>query len=178
MRPIEIFKLLLLATSPLFVQTVEAQTPTISPGADLAPIAFFTTHEWEAQLPDTPDGKKRKIHAVFTWTQNKQAIRISNQWVVDGKPNPYVDGLYAWDPQQKIIVFWYAGADGSLTKGTVKAEGVKLVHEFEQTERDGKTAKYVAKVTPTGETGWRNEIFARSSDGLTPMVDVQYQATK
>lgn len=31
------------------------------------------------------------IHARFTWTENRQAIRISNQFVTDGKPAPYVD---------------------------------------------------------------------------------------
>ena len=44
-----------------------------------------------------------RIHAQFTWSQNRQAIRISNQFVVDGKAGPYVDGLYAWDPQQHVI---------------------------------------------------------------------------
>jgi hypothetical protein len=93
----------------------------------------------------------------------------------DGKASPYIDGFYAWDPQQHVIIFWYVGAEGSLTKGTVKVEDGKLVHEFQQTEADGKTGDFVARVTPLGEQGWTNEIFERKESGLTPIAKVQYK---
>ena len=96
-----------------------------SSAAALEPIAFLTTHEWDAKLPDSPDGKKTKIHARFTWAQNRQAIRISNEFVTDGKASPYIDGLYAWDPQQKSIVFWYVDAKGGLTKGIVESRSME-----------------------------------------------------
>jgi dipeptidyl aminopeptidase/acylaminoacyl peptidase len=151
------------------------QSPTPATASPLAPIAFLTSHEWDAKLPDSPDGKKVKIHAQFTWAQNRQAIRISNQFVKDGKPMPYIDGLYAWDPQQHAIVFWYVDAKGALTKGTVKLEDGKLVHEFQETQPDGKTADFVARVTPQGTQGWENEIFARKEKALTPIVKVHYE---
>jgi hypothetical protein len=154
-----------------------AQTSAPSAAA-LEPIAFLTAHEWDAKLPDSPEGKKKKIHATFTWTQNRQAIRISNELVTDGKASPYIDGLYAWDPQQRVIAFWYVSAEGSLTKGTVKMKDGNLVHEFQETQPDGKTAEFVARVTPRGNEGWDNEIFARKANGLTPLVKVRYQIAK
>jgi hypothetical protein len=159
------------------IMYAQAQTPAPSAAA-LEPIAFFTAHEWDAKLPDSPDGKKKKIHARFTWTQNRQAIRISNELVTDEKASPYIDGLYAWDPQQRVIVFWYVDAEGSLTKGTVKMKDGKLVHEFQETQPDGKTTEFVARVTPHGNEGWDNEIFARKANGLTPLVKVRYQIAK
>ena len=154
-----------------------AQNPSASPAANLAPIAFFTAHEWDASLPNTPDGKTRKIHAQFSWTQTGQAIRINNQMVTDGKPAPYIDGLYFWDPQQHAIAFCYIGAEGALTRGTVKAENGKLIHEFQQTLPDGKTSEYVARVTPNGDKSWENEIQTRGEKGLTTIVKVRYEAT-
>jgi hypothetical protein len=154
-----------------------AQTSTPSAVA-LEPIAFLTAHEWDARLPDSPEGKKKKIHARFTWTQNRQAIRISNELVIDGKASPYIDGLYAWDPQQHVIVFWYVDAKGSLTKGTVKMEEGKLVHEFQEIESDGRTADYVSRVTPHGNEAWDNEIFARKGNDLTPLVKVRYEVAQ
>jgi hypothetical protein len=154
-----------------------AQTPAPAAAA-LEPIAFFTAHEWDAKLPDSPEGKKKKIHARFTWTPSRQAIRISNELVTDGTASPYIDGLYAWDPQQRVIVFWYVDAEGSLTKGTVKMKDGNLVHEFQETQPDGKTAEFVARVTPHGNEGWDNEIFARKANGLTPLVKVRYQIAK
>jgi dipeptidyl aminopeptidase/acylaminoacyl peptidase len=155
----------------------DGEPSSATPAASLEPIAFLTTHEWEAKLPDSPDGKKMKIHAQFTWAQNRQAIRISNQFVTDGKGTPYIDGLYAWDPQRHIIVFWYVDAKGGLTEGTVKMENGKVVHEFEEKQPDGKTANYVARVTPHGDQAWENEIFARKGNDLTPIVKVRYEAT-
>ena len=151
-----------------------AQTSTPSAVA-LESIAFLTAHEWDANLPDSAEGKKKKIHARFTWTQNRQAIRISNELVIDGKASPYIDGLYAWDPQQRVIAFWYVDAKGSLTKGTVKMEEGKLVHEFQEIESNGRTADYVSRVTPHGSEAWDNEIFARKGNGLTPLVKVRYE---
>jgi hypothetical protein len=167
---------LLFVIAALVATTLQLQSQSPAPTAQspLAPIAFLTAHEWDAKLPDSPDGKKVKIHAQFTWAQNRQAIRISNQFVKDGKPMPYIDGLYAWDPQQHVIVFWYVGADGAFTKGTVKTEDGKLVHEFQETQPDGKTADFIARVTPQGDQGWENEIFARKEKDLRPIVKVHY----
>ena len=153
-----------------------AQTSSPSPAPALAPLAFLTAHEWDAKLPDTPDGKKRRIHAQFKWAPSGQAIRISNQFVTDGKTAPYIDGLYAWDPQQHVIVFWYVGAEGSFTQGTVRSDAGTLVHEFKQTQPDGKTAEFVARVTAHENKAWDNEISARNEKGLTPIVKVTYEA--
>jgi dipeptidyl aminopeptidase/acylaminoacyl peptidase len=172
MRFIFIWPVLLLNT----VSFVHAQAPASAvTSSALIPIAFLTKHEWEAKLPDSPDGKKIKIHAQFTWSQNGQAIRISNQFVTDGKTRPYLDGLYAWDPQQRAIVFWYVDAKGTLTKGNVKTEDGKLVHEFDQVTPDGQSSAFVAKVTPQGEQAWENEIFERRGNELKPMVKVRYE---
>ena len=153
--------------------TAQMPPPVTSPNLDS--IAFLAKHEWEAKLPDRPDGKKIKIHVKFTWSQNGQAIRISNQFVTDGKARPYLDGLYAWDPQQRAIVFWYVDAEGTLTRGKVKTEDGMLVHEFDQFTPDGKNAAYVAKLTPQGEQAWQNEIFERHETELKPMVKVRYE---
>jgi dipeptidyl aminopeptidase/acylaminoacyl peptidase len=172
-------KLLLITGLAVFgIFPVCGQTPTPAPPASLNPIAFLTAHQWDAKLPDSPDGKKMKIHAQFTWAQNRQAIRISNQFVTDGKPSPYIDGLYAWDPKQKAIVFWYVDAKGSLSTGTVKMEGGKLVHEFLETQPDGKTAAYVARVTPQGDRAWENEILAWKDNALVTVVKVRYEAAE
>jgi dipeptidyl aminopeptidase/acylaminoacyl peptidase len=174
MKRINLAITILAAAGAIATGSVRAQ---ISPTAaeQLKPIAFLTTHEWDAKLPDSPDGKKIKIHARFSWAQNRQAIRVSNEFVTDGHGSPYIEGLYAWDPQQRVIVFCYVDAKGGLTKGTVKSEDGQLVHEFQETQPDGQTAQYVARVTPHKEEAWDNEIFARKGDTLTAVVKVHYE---
>jgi len=157
--------------------TLQAESPAESNAAHLQPLAFLTTHEWKATLPDSPQGNKMSIHSHCTWSSNGQAIRIFSEFITDGKARPYIDGLYAWDPQQRVIAFWYVDAQGGLTKGTVKMEGATLMHEFEEFSADGKSAAYLAKVTPHGDS-WDNEIFARNSDGLKAIVKVRYEIMK
>jgi hypothetical protein len=153
-----------------------AQTPAATtPASPLTPLAFLTAHEWEAKLPDAADGKKIKIHAQFTWSESRQAIRFNSKFVTDGKARPYTEGFYAWDAQQRVIAFWYVDADGTLTKGTVKVEGEKLVHEFEQIKGDGKSATFVANVTRQGEQSWENEISSRTGGELKLLVKVRYE---
>lgn len=168
-----------LAFVALLLTGARAQTPgagnTASP---LSPIAFLTAHEWEAKLPDSAAGKKMKIHAQFTWSESRQAIWINSKFVTDGKARPYVEGFYAWDPQQRLIAFWYVDAEGNLTKGTVKAEGGKLVHDFEQIKGDGKSSAFVAKVTPQSDGSWENEISARNGSELKPLVKVRYEVAE
>ena len=145
----------------------------------LTPLAVLTAHEWDAQLPDSPEGKKVSIHARFSWSENRQALRISNQFVVDGKPKPYIDGLYAWNPEKKIIVFTYVGAEGDLSEGTVRQENGQLVHEFREIHAaDGKADDYVARVTLHGSEGWDNTIFAKQGDALKQVVQVQYRPSR
>lgn len=176
MNSAQVYKILLVVSGFAFVTLrADGQTSDAMSPSPLSPLAFLTTHEWDAALPDSAGGKKTKIHARFAWAQNRRAIRISNQFVTNGEPKPYIDGLYAWDPQQHVIVFWYVGADGSLTKGTVKVEGGKLVHEFEEIGADGKSATFTARVTQQGDQAWENEIFARKENVLTPLVKVRYE---
>lgn len=161
--------------APIFSYAADSTSSESSP---LAPLASLTTHEWDAQLPDR-DGKKVSIHARFTWSANKQAILISNQFVVDGKPKPYIDGLYVWNPEKKVIVFTYVGAEGNLSEGTVARESDVLVHKFREVQaKDGEAGEYVARVTLHGESGWDNAIFARQGDALTPIVQVQYRPSR
>ena len=164
------------AFAAFLLTAAQAQTTSTSTTASaLSPIAFLTAHEWDAKLPDSPDGKKMKIHAQFTWSESRQAIRINSKFVTEGKARPYVEGFYAWDPQQRVIVFWYVDAEGSLTKGTVKTDGEKLVHEFEQIKGDGKSSSFIANVTSHGEQSWDNEIFSRNGGELKAVVKVRYE---
>ena len=165
-----------IALGALVLTAARAQTtPPVTTASALSSLAFLTTHEWDAKLPDSPGGNKMKIHAQFTWSESGQAIRINSKFVTDGKARPYVEGFYAWDPQQRVIVFWYVDAEGNLTKGTVKTEGEKLIHDFEQIKGDGKSSLCVAKVTPQDHESWENEIFSRNGSELKQVVKVRYE---
>ena len=146
--------------------------------AELSQLAFLAGGEWEAKLPASPDGKAMSIRARFSWAENHRAIRISNAWVMDGKPSPYLDGLYTWHPGKKAIVFWYTDAQGGVYEGTVVRDAGALVHDFQITEATGHAKTYVARMTPDGADAWGNEILERQAGKLQPLVKVRYERVK
>jgi hypothetical protein len=158
---------------------VNAESPAaVEQSSKLSPIAFLTANDWLAKLPTGADGKTVAIHAHFAWAENRQAIRVSNQFVIDGKPAPYIDGIYFWNPQTQTIEFVWSGADGDLSRGSVTPTGGKLVHDFQVTHADGKSDSYVARVTPQPDGSWTNEILVKKNGTLAPVVQVSYLPEK
>jgi hypothetical protein len=90
----------------------------------------------------------------------------------------FIDGIYAWNPEKRAIIFVYSDAKGGLYEGTVRLEDGKLVHEFQEIDPNGKIELLLARVTPHGTDSWDNAIFARKDGALTPLVQVQYLAAR
>jgi hypothetical protein len=155
-----------------------AENPSSSsskPASSLAPMAFLVGGEWEAKLPATPDGKPVSILAHFVWTDGHRAIRISNVYVIGDKTVPYIDGIYAWHPGKKTIVFSYVDSQGNFYEGTVKPETNGLVHDFRITDLKGEISEFMARQTWDGTNAWINEIFSRKNGQLEPEVKVRYE---
>ena len=153
-------------------------TSVTAKDSKLAPIAFLTANDWVATLPQRPDGKTVVIHAHFTWAENRQAIRVSNQFVIDGKPKPYIDGVYFWNPGSQKIEFVWSDAEGNLSRGGVTQSEGKLIHDFEIAQPDGKSDAYVARVTQQPDGSWTNEILTKRDGALEPFVQVTYRPEK
>ena len=147
-------------------------------GFETGARAFLTANDWLAKLPNGADGKTVAIHAHFTWAENRQAIRVSNQFVIDGKAAPYIDGIYFWNPQTQTIEFVWSGADGDLSRGSVTPADGKLVHDFQVTHANGKSDAYVARVTPQSDGSWTNEILVKKDGTLSPFIQVSYLPEK
>ena len=166
----------------LIVPVIRGDDPpaTAKPSAasPLKPMAFLVGGEWEAKLPAQPDGRQISILAHFTWANNHQVIRISNVFATGGKSVPYIDGMYAWQPQKRVIVFWYVDSQGGLYEGTVKPEAGALVHEFQLTDSKGEVSQFTARQSLDGTNAWVNEIFTRKDGKLESEVKVRYEKVK
>jgi len=158
--------------------SVKAPAQEKPPASPLEPLAFLVGGEWEAKLPAQADGTQVSILAHFTWANNHRAIRISNIYAVGAKSIPYIDGLYAWHPLKRTIVFSYVDSQGNFYEGTVKQEPGGLLHEFDMTDPKGEVAQFSARQTRDGTNAWVNEIFSRKEGRLEPQVKVRYEKAK
>ena len=181
------FILVLIAILPV-VALVRAADPApsdkppaaekIQPASPLEPLAFLVDGEWEAKLPAQSNAPQVSILAHFTWANNHRAIRISNVYSANGKTMPYIDGLYAWHPQKRVIVFTYVDSQGNFYEGTVKPDSGALLHEFQVVNPKGEATQYSARQIRDGAIAWVNEISSIKDGKLELEIKVRYEKVK
>ena len=93
--------------SPLTAQTA----PAVSP---LAPILWMAG-SWAAEAKQPGSSVSSKIFSRFTPQLDGRSMTIETSF--DGRP--VYQGMFAYDPAQKAISFWYVTPDGESIRGTV-----------------------------------------------------------
>ena len=119
---------------------------------DFKPIEFVVGSCW---IGTFPNGKETDEHC-FEWIYGGRFLRDSH--VVRGDSVPYEgETTYAWDAQQKRIVYWYIALPGFFSHGQVDATDGALVF------RDN-----LVMATPRQlRTTWRKS----GADGYTVLVE-------
>ena len=74
----------LIGAGAIAILCAHAQTSTTSV-ATLEPIAFLTAHEWDAQLPDSPDGKKKKFTPRLRGHKTVRPFASATNWSPAGR---------------------------------------------------------------------------------------------
>ena len=155
--------------------TLAGQQPGSSP---LGPISFLVGGVWRGELPAAANGEKTSIEMRCDWTPNHQAIRFDSAFVRASQPAPYTSGMYCWNAAKDQIVFTYCDAEGNLTEGVVFQETNTLRHEFTITDRQGKTEKARAIITPHLPDNYSNEIFVEKDGAWQKIANVSYRRGK
>src|SRR5690349_20466490 len=84
-----------------------------SPAPSLQPLAFLAGSCWSGPLRDG----SIDTHC-FEWVFDGRFLR--DRHVVKGAKRPYEgETLYAWDPQEKRLVYTYWASDGGMSHGDV-----------------------------------------------------------
>jgi hypothetical protein len=109
---------LILATTSMF-----GAAAADAPKNPLQPLDFLVGSCWAG---DFPKGMGRDTHC-FTPVYGGKFVRDTH--VLRSKQPDYGgETVYAWDPAQKHIVFWYWSSDGDIDQGTVEpvADGLNF----------------------------------------------------
>jgi hypothetical protein len=87
-------------------------------------MAFLAGHCWRGTFP----GRTVTDEHCFEWMYNGNYLR--DRHVVRGDSLPYEgETTYAWDAQQKKIVYWYIALPGFFSRGTVAPRPGALVFD-------------------------------------------------
>jgi hypothetical protein len=116
---------LLLTAVTITTAWIPTTPPAPADGAQdagpLAPLAFLAGSCWKGTFPG---GTVTDEHC-FQWKYGTHFLE--DHHVVRGEAEPYEgETTYAWDAQQKRIVFWYVALPGFYTQGSVTPSGQTL----------------------------------------------------
>src|SRR5579863_2272317 len=80
----------------------------------LAPLDFLVGHCWTG---DFPQGMGKDTHCFAPMYGGKF---VRDKHVLHGKQGDYLgETIYAFDPKQKQIVYWYFSSDGDMDSSRV-----------------------------------------------------------
>lgn len=124
------------------VSRAPAQAPAVKPpepGA-LDQIAWLTGGTWIAEVKDE-QGAPMRIENRIRWSEHGQLIKFVTTFISHNKPEVHYEGIYAWNPANKCIAFWYTDQKGNLTEGTAAMSGDTLTQDFEILNTNGRNDK-------------------------------------
>jgi hypothetical protein len=91
-----------------------AAAPTTAAKDPLQPLQFLVGHCWAGDLPRETGRDTHCFEAMYG------SHFIRDKHVVHGKNPDYLgETIYAFDPKQQHIVFWYWSSDGDMDSGSV-----------------------------------------------------------
>jgi uncharacterized protein DUF1579 len=160
----------------VFAVNAMAQTPAAaakSAESPLAPVAWLVGGTWVSDVKDPQDGSATHVENHITWAPNHQAI----QFVTDFNGKPHYNGMYAYDPAQKTINFFYTSEGGQLTIGTATPDldGKTLHQEFDVMQPKGNTDHIRSTIVRDGSDAYLFTVFMQQNGEWKQLFQITYK---
>ncbi|RZU39054.1 DUF1579 family protein [Edaphobacter modestus] len=142
-RAVRLAAMMLLGTLIASAQLPVGQPPKARPEpSPLEPIAWMTGH-WVAEAKSPGTDRVSKIDTRYTPQMNGRTMSLETSF--DGVL--VYEGMFAYDPAQKAIAFWYVTPEGESIRGTVDPQpnGDQL-YDFQMTLANGVSLHFRTEV--------------------------------
>ena len=142
-------------------------------GSTLEPVAWLVGGTWVSDVKDPDDGKVTHVENRITWAPNHQAI----QFVTDFNGKPHYNGMYAYDPSQKTINFYYTSESGQLTIGTATPDldGKTTHQEFDVMQPNGSTNHIRSTIVRDGKDAYLFTVFMQQNGEWKQVFQITYK---
>lgn len=126
--------------------------------------------DWHA-VAKSPDGTVTEIDNHISWSETHTAIVFVTRF--NGQPQYF--GMYAYDPSQRKIGFWYVDSEGQFTRGTATQNGRRVKQEFEIAKADGTTSSLFSLIERgEADRSYHWQVFRSGEDGGKPLIELDY----
>ena len=152
-----------------------AEEPAANP---LDQLAWMLGGKWEADGDKGPNGKPFHVEWSCRWGANHRTIEFTTWFLIDGKLAPVYNGIYAWDPSKKKLVFVYTDNEGALTQGEAATSGNRLELDFHIAQVDGTVHPFRSTIVRQGPDNYDWEVLNQKDGAWTKMFGLQYKRAR
>ena len=159
-RPFFLVLVLCIAT-----KVVSEERPVAAP---YRPFAFLVGHTWEGTFPD---GKTIDRH-TYEWVYGGKFIRDTH--VVTSSGGKYEgETIFAWNSNNKQVVFWYIANNGTYSQGTVDVDGETFTVDEQHQGRETQVLK--TKWEKVSDSEYRVETYREKDKQQQLLFAVTYK---
>ncbi len=154
--------------------------PAMSQGAGSAEnpldqLAWMVGGKWQAEGDKGPDGKPFHVEWSARWGENHRILEFATWFLEDGKLVPVYEGLYAWHPAKKKLIFVYTDNKGNLTEGEAQMSGDRLEMDFHIVGVDGVARPFRSTIVRRGPDDYDWEVQNQKDGAWTKMFGLKYR---
>ena len=141
--------------------------------ASLGDIGWMAGSKWVAETTG-PDGKPLWVESVMEWTHHKTGIKFQTVFRREDGATPAYEGLFAWHPKKKQVVFFYTSRTGALSEGTLRKVGEILVQDLVNIKPDGSREKLLTHILRRGEDSYDWLVFVPRGNEWEEVMRLTY----
>ena len=145
------------------------------PIPELQPFAPLVGRVWVGEFPDG----KAFDEQEFSWVYGGRFLRNTHKVKTpDGAVVYEGETVYAWDPKQETIVWWYWNTTGGHIVGTMKKEGEGWLFEGENHAPPPQPDKVRGLFRLTAPDEWQSVQYFPSEGGWKERFTITFRPRK
>ena len=141
-------------------------------------LAWMVGGTWKADGEKGPDGKPFHVEWSCRWGDNHRILEFTTRFLINGRLVPVYEGLYAWHPGKKKLIFVYTDNEGNLTEGAATMTGDHLEQEFDIVGVDGVAHPYRSTIIRRGPDDYDWDVSSQKDGAWTQMFALKYKRNR
>lgn len=165
----------LISSALVLCLTIPILAEDPSPIAQLQPFATLVGTTWLGTFPDGNAVDEQEFEWVFggRFLRNVHRVRTADgQVVYEGET------IYAWNPKEETIVWWYWNTTGGHIVGTMKETDEGWLFEGENHAPPPQPEKVRGMFRLTSEKEWQSVQYFPSGDGWKERFTITFRPKK
>ncbi len=162
--------LVALVPAPALAQSDAPAQPAAAPAKPLEPLAHLVGGQWRGELKML-DGTVIRARHIFESGLGGTILKSKTYGAVGERPEQLVyEGVFAWHPGKKAIVFREFSVFGTMSEGTITPEGNALHYTWAEHGAKG-TTEYRETLTFPDRDHYTSEAHKKTAEGWEKMLD-------